>query len=189
MTLTVSCDQLPSTCKSFNYTWLCLHGDVGCSVYGYDGNGKIKMDVGSYVFNESISVNNKQIVLEGMGYNETTFNHFSDINTAIDCWFRQCYFTIMNLSYSINSMSTTTIISARNGGNVKFVNVKFISFNENDIVLFEISGNSNMEFINCIFSDNIKTEFKVSSSSNLWFTNCQFIDVIGTYYIYKIRNY
>eukprot|EP01083_Nonionella_stella_P272254 923089_1 len=70
----LSCDQLTSTCQSFDYTWRCFNGYLGCDQAGYDGHGKIQMDIGTYAYSNPFHVQNKQIRIEGAG-SQTVFEH------------------------------------------------------------------------------------------------------------------
>eukprot|EP01083_Nonionella_stella_P167634 563938_1 len=70
----LSCDQLTSTCQSFDYTWRCFNGYLGCDQAGYDGHGKIQMDIGTYSHSNPLHVHNKQIRIEGAG-SQTVFEH------------------------------------------------------------------------------------------------------------------
>eukprot|EP01084_Bolivina_argentea_P055964 102489_1 len=72
--ISVNCSSTPSTCKTFGYAWECMKGELICD-NRYDGHGKIQMDIGIYNFNNSISILNKQIKIQGSGINKTEFYH------------------------------------------------------------------------------------------------------------------
>eukprot|EP01083_Nonionella_stella_P300614 1027285_1 len=147
--LSLQCGQ---PCQSVEYTWSCLNGsEFDCSQY--DGNGKIKMDVGQYTFNGTMRISNKQIRIDGQSSNTTTLTHRTGTNIRlIDCYFRQCYLTLSNLSYSVTS-STSNIIKASNGGNIEFQNVIFINEEENTTLSFIFEHEANVLFTNCVFED------------------------------------
>ena len=117
----VQCSALETECKSFDYAWNCLYKNGECLNSDYDGNGKIKMDKGSYSFNESIIIDKEFIILEGSEREQTHFLHSSINNTLIYCHNR-CYLTFSNLSYSINKATT---INIDDGGQLIFINVYF----------------------------------------------------------------
>ena len=123
----VQCSQLMTTCQSFEYVWSCFHGLGDCQNAGYDGNGRIKLDDGTYSLNESILVSNQQIIIDGSGPQQTTLIHLSDdndtiANALIDCYFHQCYLTISNLTYHTKEAS---VIYVSNGGHLVFDSVYF----------------------------------------------------------------
>eukprot|EP01083_Nonionella_stella_P007545 21779_1 len=113
--LSLQCGQ---PCQSVQYAWSCLNGyQNDCSQY--DGNGKIKMDVGQYMFNRTIRISNQQIRIDGQSSSQTTLAHHTGNNShLIDCYFRQCYLTISNVSYNVTSPTMNTI-KASHGGTIK----------------------------------------------------------------------
>eukprot|EP01084_Bolivina_argentea_P154684 269609_1 len=78
--LSIQCSLIPSTCRSFDYGWKCLHGDVGCDTVSYNGNGRIKLDIGTFYFDDTFYIKNKQIKIEGKGYNNTILKHYVQNN-------------------------------------------------------------------------------------------------------------
>eukprot|EP01083_Nonionella_stella_P132770 403698_1 len=102
--LSLQCGQ---PCQSVQYAWSCLNGyQNDCSQY--DGNGKIKMDVGQYMFNRTIRISNQQIRIDGQSSSQTTLAHHTGNNShLIDCYFRQCYLTIANLLYDVTLYDPT----------------------------------------------------------------------------------
>eukprot|EP01083_Nonionella_stella_P034060 93242_1 len=168
--LSVKCGQ---SCKSFQYGLSCLNGsEFDCSQY--DGNGKITMDIGQYTFNDTMRIANKQIRLDGRGFTQTMFTHHIDINgnDLIDCHFRQCYLTISNLSYDARSSTNNAIIRARNGGNLRFENVSFLS-NEDTTLSFIFYSESNVSFTDCIFAEQ-SISWITKDMSIVSFTDCVF---------------
>ena len=56
-----------------------------------------------FYLNGNIKNKNKQIIFEGNGIYNTTLNHSPLVNnntlSSINCYFRQCHITLINLKY------------------------------------------------------------------------------------------
>eukprot|EP01083_Nonionella_stella_P019071 53013_1 len=167
--LDVSCDALPSTCQSFNYTWLCLNGYLGCDAAGYDGHGKIKMDIGTYSHSDAFDVRDQQIRIQGSG-SQTVFEHDSDDDRLISCYFRQCYLTLSQLTY-VPIATTDAIVSATDYGNLYFESVYFMNG-----VQFVLSSNGTAEFTDCVFAQ-AKFEWNITNNAHVSFTRCSFTNL------------
>eukprot|EP01083_Nonionella_stella_P261418 890136_1 len=183
---TVQCSDFKrsSTCRSFNYVWSCLRGEVNCTEY--DGHGAIKIDVGQYKFDDTINIVDKQIRIVGEGYDKTTLTHHTaDTIPMIDCHFRQCYITLSDISYNLTS-PTMNIIKTTNGGNIKFENVHFVSSAK---ISFVFTHASQVSFSNCTFTEQIAT-WNITNSANVSFTHCTFkrIDANQTHRGYSMFN-
>eukprot|EP01083_Nonionella_stella_P197867 727075_1 len=160
-----------STCSTFTYTWSCLRGEGECAEN--DGHGTIKMDIGQYTFSETIRTADKQIRIVGQGEIKTTLTHDTPDQSLIDCYFKQCYITIANLSYNLTS---TNVIQATNRGHIKFENIRFISNDDTTKVTFVFDDASQVLFSNCVFARQIIT-WNITNEASVSITQSTFKNI------------
>eukprot|EP01084_Bolivina_argentea_P251172 421156_1 len=162
--LTATCNPIPSTCQTFEYVFNVLESE-------YNGNGKIQMDNGYYNWDETISIKNKQIKLEGMGKHNTVFYHTSTNNTIISCHFRQCYLTFEALTYKTTT-TKTALIMINNDGNIIFNNVTF----EGQFRFIVLNG-GRIEFRDCTFTFINIINNQINKSESLFLIKNAFVNI------------
>eukprot|EP01084_Bolivina_argentea_P027521 51155_1 len=168
----------PSTCRSLNYSFHCLNGNINeCFQSEYDGNGMIDVGEGYFELYDPIQSKHNQLIIQGNGKSETIINHKIDMNKYnynIECeW--QCFLKFKDFTFTVPNIALFKIF---NGGNVEFNNIRFDGYLNGSITFLIQGQNTNITFIQCEFihykqSHNL---FQINDASNVFFLNSIFYD-------------
>eukprot|EP01084_Bolivina_argentea_P043219 79639_1 len=84
------------------------------------------------------------------------------------------------MTYNVSQSSNNTLITATNYGNLKFINILFVTDKTNNHTLeFLISDHASVQFIDCIFTQ-IILKIDIINNGTILLTNCSIIDIQQT---------
>ena len=159
--------RLESTCATFSYSLDCLRQTNGrCADSEYDGNGKIKLDEGTYEYNGNIEISNAFVMIGGSGFDKTEFIHQGNIY----CVSTLSYLLVSNLTYIARNAS---FIVAENGGHLLF---NHVHFGKHELLKFVVSNNAEIRFTDCVFSNN-DIAWNIEDRSTASFEDCSFLNL------------
>eukprot|EP01083_Nonionella_stella_P299966 1021695_1 len=192
-------------CLTIEFAYDCFIGNNGCDSDGNDGNGNLYLGSGEWVWPTKLIYDNEQVVINGNGVNETTL--YYDSASFIGCTWYKCWLEIRDLTISSNPNTSNVDpmqIHMYQGGTLVFRNVLFNGDNystnqngnpfwiledqrvtaifvecvfENNDVMYHISDGASLQFIDCVFKDNVITQSSagfVLRHASLAFDGCSF---------------
>eukprot|EP01083_Nonionella_stella_P007454 21552_1 len=106
---------IESTCKTVEYAWERLNDE-------YDGNGILHLGDGYWTFAHVLYIKNKQLNIEGDGYNSTSLHHIvANGSQLIDCHWLNGYLSIADIEYSPTEANLLAMFRGKKGHKIRFL--------------------------------------------------------------------